>query len=327
MARFITRRLLLIPIALILVNFAGFTYAHYARPLRAARTPYVHSEPAGPLWPAYLGYIETLINRDFGLELDIPGSVRLGPVTLGDTLLKATTASLGLLSLAFGLSLILGFLLGTIAVRNEPPGVARWLTPFSTLGLAMPSFYIGSLAITGAVIYVLWRGSNVKVPLPLNGFGWDAHLILPVLALMARPAVQMAQMTAGLLSTELSKQYIIAARSLGYTWRAIRNRYALRNVIAPVIVAIAGMLRLMVGELVLVEWLFKWPGLGRLLAWTLVPAELSSQRGSPLFLNPPVMAALLTIIAGLFLFSDFFAAILVRIFDPRLRNLEERGEK
>jgi len=87
-------------------------------------------------------------------------------------------------------------------------------------------------------------------------------------------------------------------------------------------VTIAGLIRLLVGEQVLIEWLFRWPGLGRLLAWTLVPAQLSSTRGSPLFLNPPVMATVLALIAVLFLVSDFIAAILVRIFDPRLRTTE-----
>ena len=323
MTQFILRRLLFIPIVLVLVNFLGFTYAHYARPLRAARTPFVRAEEAGSLLPAYQAYVVDLLQLDFGMQLDVPGSVRSNvAVTLGETLSKATSASLGLMALALLLSVILGFLLGFRAVQNDPPGVASWLTLVSTVGLAMPSFYIGSLFILGSVFYVLWRGPGTDMPFPLDGFGWDRHLVLPILALMARPTVQLAQVTAGLLSGELSKQYVVAARSLGYTWRSISSQYALRNVIAPVVLTIAGLLRLLVGELVLIEWLFRWPGLGRLLAWTLVPAQLTSSRGSPLFLNPQVMAAVLTLIAALFLLSDFIAAILVRIFDPRLRTPE-----
>jgi ABC-type dipeptide/oligopeptide/nickel transport system permease component len=322
MIRFILRRLAIIPIALLLVNFLGFTYAHYARPLRAARTPYVRAVEAGLLLPAYGAYLESLFNLDFGLQLNVPGSTRTGPISLGDTLWRATGASLGLMAVALAASLVLGFFLGFKAVNTEPPGVARWLTLVSTMGLAMPSFYIGSLFIMGLVFYILWRGPGSQIPLPLDGFGWDRHLVLPALALMARPTVQLAQVAAALLSGELGKQYVVASRSLGYTWRSIRNQYALRNVIAPVILTIAGLLRLLVGELVLVEWLFKWPGLGRLLAWTLVPAQLTSSSGSPLFLNPPVMAAVLTLIAALFLLSDFLAALLVRLFDPRLRQAE-----
>jgi peptide/nickel transport system permease protein len=319
MLRFILRRILIIPVALVLVNFLGFSYAHYARPIRAARTPYVPATEAGPLLESYGSYVQSVLNLDFGMELSVPGS-RTGPVQLGQTLVSATQASLGLMGLALLLSVLVGLVVGLSAVRNQPPGTARWLTLISTVGLAMPSFYIGSLFIMGSVFYLLWRGPGTQLPLPLDGFGWDKHLVFPTIALMARPSVQIAQVIAGLLSGELSKQYVTAARSQGYTWRSIRNNFAMRNVIAPVILTFAGVLRLLVGELVLIEWLFRWPGLGRLLAWTLVPPQLTSSAGSPLFLNPPVMAAVLTIIAALFLITDFLAAILVRIFDPRLRE-------
>lgn len=323
MTKFIVQRLLIIPLLLLLVNFLGFTYAHYARPIRAARTPYTQAEEAGPLIPAYLEYLQTLINLDFGMELATPDNARANtPVTLGETLKQATIASFGLLVISLTISVIAGLYLGFKATRNDPPEVSRWLTVSSTIGLAMPSFYIGSLLIIGLIFYILWRGPDTEMLLPLSGFGWDAHLILPVLALMARPTFQLAQVTAGVLSGELSKQYVIAGRSLGRTWRSIRLHYALRNVVAPVILTIAGLQRFLVGELIMIEWLFRWPGLGRILGWTLVPAQLTSSRGSPLFLNPPVMATVLTLIAVLFLLTDFIAAVSVRYLDPRLREQE-----
>lgn len=327
MLKFIIQRLLIIPVLLLLVNFLGFAYAHYARPIRASTTPYVQAEEAGPLIPEYVHYLETLGNLDFGLEIATPDTSRsTTPVTLGETLAKATIASLGLLAISLTISIILGLYLGFKATKNEPAGVSRWLTILSTVGLAMPSFYIGSLLIIGLIFYILWRGPETNIPLPLSGFGWDAHLVLPVLALMARPTFQLAQVTAGVLSAELGKQYVIAGRSMGRTWRSIRLHFALRNVLAPVILTVAGLQRFLVGELIMIEWLFRWPGLGRLLGWTLVPAEFTSSQGSPLFLNPPVMATVLTLIAALFLFTDFVAAVAVRYIDPRLRSAATIGE-
>ena len=327
MLKFIIQRLLIIPALLLLVNFLGFAYAHYARPIRASTTPYVQAEEAGPLIPEYVHYLETLANLDFGLEIATPDTSRsTTPVTLGETLAKATIASLGLLAISLTISIILGLYLGFKATKNEPAGVSRWLTILSTVGLAMPSFYIGSLLIIGLIFYILWRGPETNIPLPLSGFGWDAHLVLPVLALMARPTFQLAQVTAGVLSAELGKQYVIAGRSMGRTWRSIRLHFALRNVLAPVILTVAGLQRFLVGELIMIEWLFRWPGLGRLLGWTLVPAEFTSSQGSPLFLNPPVMATVLTLIAALFLFTDFVAAVAVRYIDPRLRSAATIGE-
>lgn len=323
MTRFIALRLLIFPLLLILVNFLGFTYAFYARPLRAERTPYVAVEDPGPLIPTYITYVEMLFDLDFSMELAVPGSLRANtPNTLGEIIRNATIASVGLFVITLLLSSIFGFFIGLRAVNNESNRVAHWLSIVTTVGLAMPSFYIGSILIFLSVAYILWRGPGTDSPIPLDGFGWDLHLIMPVIALMARPMVQLAQVTANFLSGELGKQYVIAARSLGYTWRSIRNQYALKNILAPVILTIAGLSRLILGEQILIEWLFRWPGLGRLLAWTLVPAQLTSTRGSPLFLNPPVMATVLTIIAAIFLLADLLASILVRIIDPRLRNPE-----
>lgn len=310
MLRYLIRRILIIPPALLLVNFLGFTYAHFARPIRAARTPYLPFIPeSGPLLPAYWQYLQTFFD---------PAQRSLTQSEILETLVRAVGASMGLLSLALVFSVFIGFFLGLGAVRNQPPGVRRWLTFVSTSGLAMPSFYIGSLLIVSSISYVLWKGPGTELPFPMQGFGWDKHLVFPVIALMARPTMQIAQLTAGVLSGELSKQYVTAGRSLGQTWRAIRTRYAMKNIIAPVILTVTGSFRLLVGELVVVEWLFAWPGLGRLLAQTLVPPVLSNSQGTNLFLDPEVVAIVLTVFGALFLSADLIASFLVRMFDPRL---------
>lgn len=310
MLRYLIRRLLIIPPALLLVNFLGFTYAHFARPIRAARTPYLPFVPeSGPLLPTYQQYLQTFFD---------PAQRSLTQSEILETLIRAVGASMGLLSLALFFSVLIGFFLGLSAVRNQPPGVRRWLTFVSTSGLAMPSFYIGSLLIVSSISYVLWKGPGTELPFPMQGFGWDKHLVLPVIALMARPTMQIAQLTAGVLSGELSKQYVTAGRSLGQTWRAIRTRYAMKNIIAPVILTVTGSFRFLVGELVVVEWLFAWPGLGRLLAQTLVPPLLSNNQGTNLFLDPEVVAIVLTVFGALFLLADLIASFLVRVYDPRL---------
>ena len=319
MIRFLLRRLLIIPPVLILLHFLGFAYAHFARPIRAARTPYLRELiETTPLWDTYRQHVQDIFGGQLG---QMPGSSG----EFGERLLSATQASLGLLAIALLISVILGFLLGVAAVRTQPPGVRRWLTPLSTLGLAMPSFYLGSLGILAIVFYVLWRGPGSDAPLPIKGFAWDKHLVMPVIALSLRPMVQVAQVIAGLLAGELGKQYVTAARSFGHTWRSIRWRQAMRNVLAPILMTVAASLRQMVSELVVVEWLFGWTGLGLLLASALVPGTLSSDIGAtPLFLSPPVVAAIVTVIGLLFMVVDLISSLAVRIIDPRLRPHEGR---
>ena len=316
------QRLVILPFALLIVHFAGYSYAHVVRPMRAERNPFlasvVHEEP---LWPSYTAYMQGAVQGDFGL-MSNPWQSRSGTTDLKDVIITATKASVGLLGIALVASIVIGVFIGVLAAKYNPPSVSRWLTSVSTLGMAMPTFFIASLFFAAWFIYVMRSETNI-VPLPLTGFGWDKHLIMPVIILSARPIVQIAQMTAGFLSEELDRQYVVAARSIGNTWTRIRFRNAFHNILAPVVLTIAGSIRWLVGELIVVEWLFDWWGLGNLLAQTLIPpaAYMRGGSGSILFLDPPVVAAVLMMFAALFLITDLIASILAQLFDPRLREV------
>ena len=148
---------------------------------------------------------------------------------------------------------------------------------------------------------------------PFQGFGSDAHLVLPVLALTVQPAFKLAQVTSNLLVDEMGKQYVIAALSFGHTLNAIRRHFALRNIMAPVMLVIAGSLRFMVAELIIIERLFDWPGFGRLFSSSIVLTSHSEN-----YLLIPLMAAMLTMLAVLYYVADMIASMLARIYDPRL---------
>jgi peptide/nickel transport system permease protein len=323
MLRFVLRRLAILPFALVLINFLGFTYAYIARPIRAASTPYLRQQVSNPspLLESYAQFISGIFHGS--LLKPFSQGPQIGSVA--QDIVNSLVASLGLLSIAISLSILFGIVLGLLAVRNQPPGVRGWMSFVSTIGLSMPSFYIGSLAILLIVFVLVFRGPNSESPIPIQGFGWDNHLILPVIALMLRPSVQIAQVTAEMLAGEFGKQYIIASRSFGHTWHDIRWRQAMRNVLAPIILSIAGSFRLLVGELIVVEWLFNWPGLGKMLASTLVPGSLNTNLGANvLFLDPAVVAADITFIGLFFLIADLIASISVRVVDPRLRVQDEQ---
>jgi peptide/nickel transport system permease protein len=323
MFRFLLRRLILIPPILFLVNFLGYAYARTAQRIQLARNPFLAVTSTGePLWPDYLNYLRGVMRFDFGL---MPNSEE----TIPQAIVRMGGASIGLLAAAFLLSVLAGIWLGMLATRSEPPQSKGWLSVLSTFGQALPSFYAGSLLIVGSLFYALWRGPGTAPPLPLQGFGWDLHLVLPILALMARPTVQIAQVTSSLLASELDLLHIKVSRSVGHTWRTIRWKLAMRNILPPVTLTIAQSLRLLMAELILVEWLFTWPGLGRLVAATLVPSQTISSGGSALaaslFLNPPIIAALLTVLAFGFMMIDLSASLIIQVVDPRLRVNE--GEK
>jgi peptide/nickel transport system permease protein len=306
-------RLALVPLAVVLAHFFGFAYAYTALPLQAARNPLVAEDVAqGPLLAAYADHLARLVQRDLG---PLPGQ----ETPLGAALATAALRSLGLLVPALLLSVAVGLVVGLLAVQIDPPGVRSWLTIAASLGLAMPGVFLGSLLIAAIFLYLLW-GPGDRPPLPIQGFGWDNHMILPLLVLAVRPTVQIAQVTALLVAGELGKPYVAAARARGVRWRSIVGHHALRNASAPIIQTVSASLRLLVAELIVVERLFAWPGLGGLLAATFIPARSTAVPEAPLFLNPPVVAASLAMLALLFVVADGVAALGARAADPRLRS-------
>ena len=301
MIRIVINRLLWILPILFLANLFGFAYASFARTRAGVSSFFVSSNSQSSILSDYSAYLASLFDS-----------------ALWSGLAQAAINSLGLLLLALLVAVALGFLLGMWAVRLNPPRIAGWLTPIATLGLAAPSYVIGTFGIVAIFAWLIW-GPNRPPPLPFKGFRWDSHLVLPVLALAARPISQIAQMIASLMVDELRQPYIMAARGKGLADRQLRWRHAFANVRAPLIQTVASSLRLMIGEQILIEALFSWPGLGNVLANTLTPSGIigATQVVEAGFLRPSLVATLATLLAALFVFVDSAAALLVTAADPR----------
>ena len=307
MLRFLLRRLGLIPVILVVANFFGFYFAFSIAPVVSTSNPYAQKNlDVPPVLPEYLNYMSHVAQGDFGTTFNGENVI--------EAIARVSIASLGLIGIALTLSIFLGIILGRLAVRRNRTGVSTWLTFTSTIGLALPSFYVATLLIALFLFIFLYATTGNTSIIPFQGFGWDAHLILPVLALTFQPTVKIAQVTGSLLSEELEKQYVTASLSFGHSFKNLKNKFAFRSILAPILLTIASSLRLMLAELIIIERLFNWPGLGRLIASAL---SISSQ--SQDVLSPPLIAALLTVLVGLFLLVDLFATTFSRIIDPRLR--------
>jgi len=306
MIRFALRRISTIPIILLLANFIGFAFAFYVEPVVASSNPYASGEVIiPPIFPEYAGYIAKFADLDFGTTYN------------GEPVLEAIGRlglnSLVLVVIALAISIVLGIWLGRLAVRRDSLKVSAWLTVLGTLGLASPGFYIAILVITLALILTIYGPGLV---IPFQGFGWDAHLILPVLVLIIQPTVRIAQVTGTTLVDELQKQYVKAGISMGHTFSAMKNRFAFRSVVSPILQVIAYSTRLMIAELIVIERLFNWPGLGKFISTVLRPA---TGFFDAVVLTPATMAGLMTALVLIFLLIDITTLLIARVVDPRLR--------
>jgi peptide/nickel transport system permease protein len=310
MAQKVALRLLLMVLLVAVANLGGYTYAFLARTISG--NPFFAREvQTETLWSGYAGYVQGMLQGSYS---DVAVYQDDFFLILG----RAAVASGGLLLLAMAISIVLGLTVGLLGVRLHPPGIRGWLTGLTILGLSTPSFFIGRLAVALLLLAAIYARLGA-IPLPIQGYGWNLHLVLPLLALCVRPTAQIAQVTAGLLAGELGRQYIVAARGKGLTERRVIWHHALRNVWAPVAQAVAGAMRLLVADLIVVEWLFAWPGLGFLMAATLIPAQVASASVEARFLDPPLVASLITIFAAVFLLTDLVAGTVARAVDPRQR--------
>lgn len=302
MLKFVGRRLLLFPLLLVAANAIGYGVAAY---LGLKSRSIFGAVELSDVWAAYGGYLQTALRGDFG-TLPATGT------SIATFVAGALPKTLLLVALALIFSAIVGVTIGLMSVNRKKKQTNALALTLSLGGFSMPSFYLGIVAI-----YVMLQLSAASgrhgTLLPAAGFGIDEHLILPVLVLAARPTSEVARLTSELISEELHKEYIRAARAKGLPWRLVMIRHAFRNVMASIVVTLGASMQYVVSSLIVVEAMFSWPGLGEALTNT-----LTGRMGNQWLLDPNLTAALMTMLALLFLLANLITDLSARAIDPRL---------
>ncbi|MFT8244581.1 ABC transporter permease [Roseomonas sp. BN140053] len=318
LAWFVLRRLLhAVPLVLcvVVLNF-----------LLIAATP---GDPVTVLvgdFPAPPGYVEQ-VRREFGL--DQPIHVQLlryvGHVLTGDLgysfsnrqpvttlILGRLLATLELTLTALLLASVLGVLLGVLAARWRGTALDTGVQGMASAGYSIPDFWLGQILILVFSIWLGWLPSqgNMAVRGAPTGFaGFLDHLrylLLPALALSFRYLALIARITRAAMLEVLGADFILAARSRGVSERAVMVTHALRNAAAPVLTVIGYNLGFILAGSALIETVFGWPGIGRLLF------DSISRR------DYPVMMAILLMVSVTVVLANLATDILHRVIDPRV---------
>jgi peptide/nickel transport system permease protein len=224
-------------------------------------------------------------------------------------------SSAGLLLLALGVALLVGLPLGLAAAFAKRKTSSTLITVISTLGVSTPSFLFAMFLW----VVNIWvhRTFDITV-LPSGGFGWDAHLIMPVLVLAMRPLAQIAQVTYVSMRDILGQDYIRTAHSKGLSWRHVRNIHAFPNILIPTLTTLGSSLRFSLASLPIVELFFDWPGVGSMLLDAI-------QQG-----NGTLVTDLILSLGLFFLFVNLMIEFTFPLIDARLRvdaDMEEKGDQ
>ena len=204
-----------------------------------------------------------------------------------------------LVAAGLGLAVLVSIPLGAIAALRPGGVVDRRVVSVGLLGLAMPQFWLGLMAIMVFAVQLKW--------LPTSGFGTPAHLVLPALTLAMTPIARFTMMVRAAMIDELNKPYVQTARAKGMSLPHILRVHTLRTILVPFL-ALSGweLITALSGYTVVVETVFAWPGLG-------MTAVQAIQRGD-LFL----MQAIVFVIAALIVLIGIVIDVAAKAIDPRI---------
>jgi peptide/nickel transport system permease protein len=178
---------------------------------------------------------------------------------------------------------------------------------FAYLGISVPEFFWG-------LVFILVFGSTLHL-LPTSGSAtWSdgigallSHLILPVVTLTLTLLAHVSRMTRSSMIEVLDTMYIRVARARGLPERSVILRHALRNALLPTITILAQDFGFLIGGIVAVETVFAYPGLGRLLIFSLERQDL------------PLMQAAILVLTVIYCVANLAADLLYGIANPRIR--------
>jgi peptide/nickel transport system permease protein len=240
----------------------------------------------------YVSFAKDIVKGDFGRSFYYRTPVL-------ELYLSRLPNSLLLAAAAMAFSLLIGIPSGIIAAVR----VNSWWDSagkiFSLLGLSMPSFWVGLLLILFFSVYLGW--------LPSSGSGSAWHVLMPAFALGWYFAAAHMRLTRSSMLEVLGSEYVKLARLKGLPEALVISKHAFKNALIPVMTLAGINLVLMVNVAIVVETVFAWPGIGRLIY------EGISFRDFPVVQATVLMNGAMVIVVSL------VVDILYAVVDPRIR--------
>jgi ABC-type dipeptide/oligopeptide/nickel transport system permease component len=245
-----------------------------------------------PLWVQYGLFMFNLARGDLGQSFYYQTPVF-------DLYLDRLPNSLLLATVAMAFSLLVGIPSGILAAVR----VGRFWDSagklFALLGLSLPSFFVGLVLILVFTVFLGW--------LPSSGSGTPLHLIMPAFALGWYFAAAHMRMTRSSMLEVLGSEYVKLARLKGLPQALVIGKHAFKNALIPVLTLAGINLVLMINVAVVVETVFAWPGIGRLLY------EGISFRDFPVVQGVVILGGTMIVMVNL------LVDVVYAVIDPRIR--------
>jgi ABC-type dipeptide/oligopeptide/nickel transport system permease component len=245
-----------------------------------------------PLWVQYGIFMNDLFHGNLGQSF----YYRL-PVM--DLYLSRLPNSIVLAVVAMGFSLLIGIPSGILAAMRVGSFWDSAGKMFALLGLSVPSFAVGLIMILVFSVYLGW--------LPSSGAGTPLHLIMPAFALGWFFAAAHMRLTRSSMLEVLGSEYVKLARIKGLPQILVIAKHAFKNALIPVLTLAGVNLVIMVNVAVVIETVFAWPGIGRLLYEGIA------------FRDFPIVQGVVLLGGVMIVMVNLVVDVLYAVIDPRIR--------
>ncbi len=202
---------------------------------------------------------------------------------------------------------LLGIGLGVIAAvcHNRPADHA--VSVFTLLGISVPEFFWGIVLMLVFARYLRWLPASGYAPLEAGVWPWLSHLLVPAATLTFTLLAHVSRLTRSSLLEVLESPYVRAAHAKGLPERVVLLRHALRNGLLPTITVLALDTGWLIGGIVVVETIFAFPGVGRLLMFSIQRRDL------------PLIQASILVVTSVYCLANLAADLLYAYLNPRIR--------
>jgi peptide/nickel transport system permease protein len=258
-----------------------------------------------PLVIQYFSWLANIFKGNMGKSMISGMSVNF---LIGLALPATLQLTIAVLVLSIAIAIPLG-ILG--AVRNKKP-IDYVINTYLGLSLALPNFWLGILLILVFSVQLRVMPSSGYVPLLENPLQSLYFLVLPAIALGNRLTAEITRFVKNSVMDTFREDYIRTAKAKGLSHRKIVYKHVLRNALIPIITMIGMRFGRLLGGAVVVETVFSWPGIGRLIVQAIGNRDYPLVQGS------------LLIVMIMFILVNLVTDVLYGVIDPRI-SLESEG--
>lgn len=251
-----------------------------------------------PILVQYFSYFGAIFQGDLGV------SMRDGQKAI-DLVAERIPATLMLTIPTLLLNLAIGIPAGVYAALHRDSIIDRLVMMTAIIGFTLPNFVLGLVLVLIFSVTLKW--------LPSGGSDTWMHAVLPVLTMSIAGAAILARFARSAMIEILGQPYIRTASAKGVRWSDVIRNHALPNAAIPIVTLVGFMVGSLVAGAVVIESLFSWPGVGRLLVVAVSNRDLA------------VVQCILLLIASTMVLSNFVVDLLYGFLDPRLRDNQAKA--